>query len=228
MGSERNLSAVAPVLLTANGGTEGQVHLTSTLGFFVKQQAVIQTSAGNPLNVEIKYVVSDTFLLVGPPNSTNMQHRTDVSAYTVAAGSFLFAVSQPKALIPMETRLLASYIQEPSNSWRVTPVDSFGDSFDSTNPLPVSFEGGVSIANVGIIGPAPDNNQLNVNADGSINEINLAQLIPFEFNEIDLTNSTIGGQVVPTTVVYKQIGTTVATLVLTYDGSANLLTVVRS
>ena len=122
MGFERDLSAVAPVLLTANGGTEGQIQITSTLGFFVKQQVILQASAIPPLNVGSKKCYFQIPNLLVGPASPNMNHRVDVSVYTTAAGSFMFAVKQPKAVLPMESRLYASYIQEPSNSWRVTPV----------------------------------------------------------------------------------------------------------
>jgi len=181
MPSERNLSAVAPIQFAANGGTEGQITLTTTLGLFVKQNVILQAPLLPPLNVQIKYVISNTQILVGAPGQ-NLQHRVDVSAYTLAAGSFLFAWAQPKSTLPMEERLYASYIQEPSNSWRVTPVDSFGNSIDSTNPLPVAFDGTIQIGDVHILGSAPENNTLNVNPDGSINVI---------VESIPSTNSTV-------------------------------------
>ncbi len=225
MPSERNLAAVAPILLTANGGAQGQVILATTLGLFVKQIITIQAPSLPPLSVQVKAVTNNTDILVGPTTGP-LSAKTDVSLYTVAAGSFVFANAQPKATLPMEERMYASYIQEPSNSWRVTPVDSFGNSFDSTNPLPIAFDGDIDIGIVEVKGPS--GNLLDPNADGSINTVTLAQLIPFKFDEIDLSNSVIAGQTVPTTVTYKQGGSAVATLTLTYDVSANLLTVVRS
>jgi hypothetical protein len=170
MGFERTLSPVSPILFTANGGTEGQITLVTTLGLFVKQQVLLNATGLPQLNVQVKRVLSDTQILVGFP-AFNINHRIDVSAYTVVLGANLSAVEQPKSVLPMEERIQASYIQEPSNSWRVTPVDSFGNSINSTNPLPVEFEGSISIGTVGIIGPAPSDNQLIVNADGSINVI---------------------------------------------------------
>jgi len=56
-------------------------------------------------------------------------------------------------------------------------------------------------------------------------------LVTDAYDYIALTNSSIGGSTVPTTIVYKTggaSGTVVATLVLTYDGSANLLTVTKT
>jgi hypothetical protein len=163
---ERNLSAVPPVLLIADGTTEGVVTVTDTCGFYVKQQAVLQAPLLPPLNVEIKRVVSSTILWVGPP-SANMNHRTDVSAYTIAAGSFIFAVEQPKAVLPDEIRKYASYMQEPSNSWRGTAVDCIGNPFGADNPFPVSFEGSISIGAVEVKGP--NGNFVEPNPDGSLN-----------------------------------------------------------
>ena len=166
MALERNLSAVPPVLLTANGTTEGMVTITSTCGFYVKQQAVLQAPSIPPLNVEIKRVVSPTVLLVGF-SSPNMNHRIDVSAFTVAAGSFIFAVEQPKAVLAMESRLYASYMQEPANSWRTSLVDCIGNLYGASNPLPVIFDGTISIGEVEVIGS--NGNILEPNSDGSIN-----------------------------------------------------------
>lgn len=166
MALERNLNAVPPVLLTADGSTEGVVTVTNTCGFYVKQQAILQAPFLPPLNVEIKRVVSATVLWVGPA-SPNMNHRVNISAYTVAAGSFIFANDQPKAVLPMETRMYASYVQEPSNSWRTTAVDCIGNPYDAGNPLPVSLEGSITIGQVEVKGSG--SNIIEPNADGSLN-----------------------------------------------------------
>jgi hypothetical protein len=57
-----------------------------------------------------------------------------------------------------------------------------------------------------------------------------ATLVTESYDYIALTNSVISGTTVPVTIVYKTggaSGTVVATLTLTYDGSANLLTVTK-
>ena len=227
MATERQWDPVGPILLTANGSTNGVLQITDTAGFFFGMQCAIKNNTSLQITVYVKMVVDSTTMYVGTTRG-GLDHNVDLSAFTTATFSAIEAGAQNKSTVPMEGRLLATYMTDPINAWRTQTVDSYGKPYTNSNPLPVSFEGGVSIANVGIIGPSPDNYRLNVNPDGSLNEVNLAQLIPFEFNEIDLTNSVIGGQTVPTTVLYKQGGSTVATLTLTYDGSANLLTVVRT
>lgn len=173
MSSERNLSPVPPILLTANGGTEGQLSLTTTLGLFVKQVISIQGITVPRLNVQVKYVINNTQILVGPVGQ-NLQTKTDVSAFTTADGAFVYAAAQPKSTLPSEERLYASYIQEPSNSWRVTPVDSFGNSFDPTNPLPVSIDSEIVIGEVEVVGPS--GHLLDPNNDGSVKNVQLFNL----------------------------------------------------
>lgn len=56
-------------------------------------------------------------------------------------------------------------------------------------------------------------------------------LVTEPFDYVEMTNSTIAGQVVPTTIEYRSggaSGTLVATLTLTYDVDANLETITRT
>ena len=108
------------------------------------------------------------------------------------------------------------------------PVDPHGNFYNDNNPLPVAFDGTVTIGDVTVVGTAPNHYPLEPNADGSLNVISLAQLVPYEFDEIDATNSVIDGYTVPTTIIYKQMGATIATLTITYDSHANFLSAVRS
>ena len=50
-------------------------------------------------------------------------------------------------------------------------MDPYGNGYTDSNPLPVAFDGTVSIGDVHILGPSPTNNELVVNPDGSINVI---------------------------------------------------------
>jgi hypothetical protein len=226
MASERTWNAVPPTLLTANGTTTGLLQITDTAGFYYGMAALIKNNSIQQ-TVYIGLVVDSTHVWVRSSRGAR-DYNVDLSAYTVASGSALSAAVQEKSAVPMEARLLATYETDPVDAWRTIPVDSYGNHYTASNPLPIAFDGTVNIGDVHILGRSPANNELDVNADGSLNTIELAQLVPFEFNEIDLTNSVIGGQTVPTIVVYKLASATVATLTLTYDGSANLLSVVRT
>ena len=170
MAFERQWTAVPPVLLTANGGATGILQVVDSAGFYVKMLALLSNSSGQTLSVEIKRVLSQTIILVGPPK-TPITTYTDCSAFTTALGSNLSAAQQNKTALSMEDRLLATYEQEPIDAWRVRPVDPYGNGYSDSNPLPVAFDGTVSIGDVHILGPSPDNNELIVNPDGSINVI---------------------------------------------------------
>ena len=69
---------------------------------------------------------------------------------------------------------------------------------------------------------------MKMDPNGRVETVNFAQLITVPFNEIDITNITIGADTLPSVVVYKNGGTTVGTLTITYDGSGNMLSVVRT
>lgn len=139
MAFERTWAAVPPVLLTANGTTEGVVTVTDTAGFYAKQIAELSTNPPTTnLTVQIKRVVNSTTLWVGLPGPS-MLHNLDVSAYTVASRSFISAAEQSKTTLPMEARMLATYEQEPLNAWRTRNVDSYGNGYTDSNPLPVNI-----------------------------------------------------------------------------------------
>jgi hypothetical protein len=81
------------------------------------------------------------------------------------------------------------------------------------------------------IGDPNSNNILSINADGAAN-VNVANsIINVPYDYVALTNTIIDAQTVPTTVRFYaggSGGTLVATLMLTYDSGANLLTVTKT
>ena len=166
MALERDLNAVPPTLLTVDGSAHGVAVVASTCGFFVKQQVTLQAPSLPPLTLEVKRVVDYTTLWLGI-KGPKMTHNVDLSAYTVALGSFIFAEEQSKATLSEEARNFASYIQEPSNSWRSTSVDCNGNPYGADNPLPVVFEGSISIGAVEVKGT--NGNFIEPNPNGSIN-----------------------------------------------------------
>jgi hypothetical protein len=166
MALEKNLNAVPPVLLTADGTAHGVCTIVSTCNFFVKQQVTLQGPLLPPLTLEVKRVVNYTTLWLGI-KGPQMTHNVDLSAYTVAAGAFIFAEEQSKAALPQETRDFASYVQEPVNAWRSQAVDCNGNPYGAGNPYPVTFDGTISISQVEVIGA--NGNIVEPNVDGSIN-----------------------------------------------------------
>lgn len=215
-----------PVALTANGDQFGNLQLVSTSGFRVKQVVTLSNNSGH-IQVQVKKVTSSTALVVGNwDNKITKYGIVDASSYTVASNSKLSAGEQPKNNIPESDHYTAIYEADPVVADRVIQVDQFGNFITPENPLPTTFDGTITVGDVEIKGPS--GNFLDPNADGSVNAINIGALVPVKFDEIDLTNVTIAGQTVPSVVVYKSSGNVVATLTLSYDGTANLTKVSRS
>jgi hypothetical protein len=168
MALERSLNAVPPTPLTTDGSAHGVATVASTCGFFVKQQVTLQGPLLPPLTLEVKRVVNYTTLWLGI-KGPQMTHNVDLSAYTVAAGAFIFAEEQSKATLSTEARDFASYVQEPVNAWKSQAVDCNGNPYGAGNPLPVSFDGTISIGQVEVIGT--NGNIVQPNPDGSLNVI---------------------------------------------------------
>jgi hypothetical protein len=232
MAVERKWLAVGPVTLTANGTQFGVVTVADTSGFKVKGSAVLTSaSPAAYLQVQIQRVNSITQMVVGPSGSTpSPSNFVDVSAYTVASGAAISFSEQDKNRIKADDIDQAVYESDPTVAIRTIPVDPYGNLYGPDYPMPVAFDGTISIGQVEIKG-SPSGDLLNVNADGSLDVINIADLINVAFDDIAITNTVIAGVTVPSIIYYKvggPTGTIVATLTLSYDGSANLTNVQRT
>jgi len=151
MAIEKKWLAVPPRLMTADGNTEGVVTVTSTRNLRVKMEVVLQAPAIPPTRLQIKKVLSPTQFIVGPFPDTNTQGKaglkqtSDISVYTVAAGSFIYTAEQDKKIPKSDDIDQAVYEQEPVVALRTFDVDEFGNSYNSDNPYP-TIPGGDQIA----------------------------------------------------------------------------------
>jgi hypothetical protein len=174
MAIEQKWPSVAPQAFTADGGQQGQIKVADVRGFKVKQNVVISATGLPDLNLQVKRVVKKTgFIRVGPPQDQQLQGKaglaafSDISAYTVVLGAFLYAAEQPKVRLKTDDIDSATYEQEPTVARRVVGVDQYGDFYDQDNPLPVAFDGDVTIGVVEVKGT--NGNFVEPNSDGSIN-----------------------------------------------------------
>jgi len=153
MASERQFNAVPPVLLTADGSTEGVLQVVDTAGLYFGMSCQLQNNTSPSLTVYVKTVVDSTTMYVGPTRG-GLDHNVDLSAFTVATASTISAQAQNKASVPNESRLLATYETDPVNAWRTVPVDSYGNHYTKTNPLPVTpfsqFFGSLTLGSLGM------------------------------------------------------------------------------
>lgn len=174
---EKRLYAVPAQAFTANGTSNGVVTIAGEACqlFKVKQHVIITANTLPPLKLEVKEIDGEGNVQVGPiPDgkpgvNTSIDARTDISAYTVTLGAAISANQQKRPAIDWAEAMRAMYEEEPTVAMRSILVDECGDKINNTNPLPVAFDGTVSIGDVHIIGRAPDNNELDVNSDGSLN-----------------------------------------------------------
>ncbi len=187
MANERQWDAVPPVSLTSDGTTEGVLQVTDTIGFFFGMQATLKNNASLQLTVYIKRVVNSTTLWVGAAKG-GLDHNVDISAFTVATASTIEAGMQNKSTVPMEARLLATYATDPIDAWRVEQVDPYGNPYTGSNPLPVAIEGSITVSDVHVLGRSPANNELDVNADGSIN-VDIVNTNPIDVNVVNTAPS---------------------------------------
>jgi len=166
---EKSWASVPPQLFIEDGTAQGVVTVANSSGFKVKQQIVIVATGLPSLTVKIMRFISPTQFYVGPTNPTagqGLTGRQDISAYTVAAGAYVYAETQPKVTIKPDDIWQAVYRQEPGTTIGVEIDDQWGNPINAENPLPVSIDGTISIGEVSIV---EGGNTLAVNPDGSIN-----------------------------------------------------------
>lgn len=164
---EKQWLSVAPVLFTTNGTNNGLISVTDTAGFKVKAQVVISAAAQNNLTLQVKRVLSSTQMIVGPISGPITNSNVNLTAYTLAAGAFIYQDQQARVTISPADIIQAVYNQEPVVSISTSSVDQYGNIYDSDNPFPVAFDGTVSIGQVEVKGT--NGNFIEPNPDGSLN-----------------------------------------------------------
>ena len=136
---EKRWAAVPPQLFTFDGTIHGQLTVSDSTFFKVKQQVILRSNTQAPQRLEIKRVINDT-IYVGAIGE-KIQNRVDISNFLVLDGATISADEQPRSTIPEQEIERLTYEEEPTVSRRVTLVDPYGNKFSGTNPLPVLSTG---------------------------------------------------------------------------------------
>lgn len=134
MAIEKKWEAIPPRAFTADGGTEGQVSISSTIDFKVKQKVILKANSQSGTLLEVKRVVSETLMIVGLPG--NINNKSDISTYTVADSATIESLEQDRVNIPYQEHENAVYAEEPIVAKRVIQVDRLGRYFHVDNPFP--------------------------------------------------------------------------------------------
>lgn len=190
MALEKTLLAVPVQLLSSDGGKYGQIVVPTTVGFKLKQRVSLFSNTQVKTIFEVKRVVDETNLLLGPL-SPNLDDRSDLTLYVTATNAAIYADEQIRQAIPPDLYSRAVYEESPTVAIRTFQVDHLGRSFSVDNPFPVQLSNGsIDIGTVNAqlemfithkdndphpgdvhsslrIGDGTD--ELEVNSDGSIN-----------------------------------------------------------
>lgn len=140
MAMERRWAAIAPRAFVADGDGNGTVQLADTYPFKVKQQVDLVATGLPEITLEVKRVISATLLYVGPIGAS-IDARSDISAYTVLLGATISADEQERSSIPEQKIPRLGFEEEPVVAHRVFPVDTTGNGYSASNPLPVTIGG---------------------------------------------------------------------------------------
>ena len=190
MAFEKSWNTVTPTPLTADGGEFGVIQVADTNGFKVKGDAYLADNTDLQMAVQVNQVLSSTTMIVGRKGSSPSATAgglasgavVDVSAFLVINGATIGFQMQPKNKIKPDDIEQATYESDPTVAVRVIPVDPYGALYGPDHPLPVSFDGTISIGDVTIVGTAPNSYPLEPNSDGSIN-VDLEPLTLFQTSQ---------------------------------------------
>jgi hypothetical protein len=175
MAVEKKWLAVSAQSFTSDGTQYGVVTINDTHGFKTKQLVFLSAATLPIINAQVKRVVSQTQLIVGPSdNKVDISDWINISAYTVALNASIAAVEQDKmVLIPDKDHYQAIYEADPTVADRVILVDQYGKFYGAANPIPIIFDGTIQVGNVTI--QDDDGDELEINPDGSIN-VNISNI----------------------------------------------------
>lgn len=135
--------------LTANGGTDGTITVASTAGLYTHQTIQISGTALTTQNLVVREVLSSTQARLGLPVNNNTPYSNagvNLSAYTTAASSVVYADKQNKHSSGSNSAIENVYEQMPVVALRVLSVDTVGNPVNSAAGAP----GNVTISNASI------------------------------------------------------------------------------
>lgn len=154
MAFEQQLAAVPAQTFTVDGTTLGVVTIASTAGFYIKQKVNLQSTTLPQILLQVKNILSDTQLVVGPNNnslSASPKNTTDISTFTVATTASISAPEQNNFPIPDKDHYNTVFMPAPVMADRVIGIDTYGNPYTDENPLPVAIDGTISIGDVSIV-----------------------------------------------------------------------------
>lgn len=181
------------------------ITVTDTFGLYAKQVVYLNKIGLDPLELEVKRVLSKTELQVGPVNAG----ITKIINPVTYSGGSLIAQEQPRTGPDQDYVLRNVYAEEPIIAIRTANVDRYGQYYTVDNPVPVQLsDGSVNIetvnANVSVQLSHKDNDPnpgdvhdsvqigdgvdiLGINPDGSINVVQTSETLKYTVINVPMT-----------------------------------------
>lgn len=182
--TERLWLEIPAQLLTSNGGKYGQISVPSTREFKVKQKVRLFSNTQPIQDLEIKRVISQTDIILGPVGP-EMKATSDLTLFLTAHNAALMIPEQNRNPIVPDAFWRAVYDEEPTIAIRTIAVDAYGNKYGPGNPLPIAFDGTIAVGNVTI--QDDDGDELAINPDGSLNVVvqtTAGETVISEYNEV--------------------------------------------
>ena len=147
---EKRWAAVLPQSFIANGTVDGEIKVSDSSLFKVKQQIIVKSNSIPSRNdLEIKRITDVNTVYVGLQKN-NIDHRQDMSLYLVADGATIEAIEQKRSSVPEQEIERLTYEEEPVVARRVVIVDPLGKIYNNENPIPVNASVSIGDVNVDI------------------------------------------------------------------------------
>jgi hypothetical protein len=121
---EKFWKEVPSQFFTATGTSDGVVTVAATSPFKIKQFVVVLNPSLPSIVGEIKAILSETQIAIGP-QGPNPNMRIDFSSY--GTSSTISAPEQPRPSIPIQEIDRWTYEEEPTVARRTIPVDEAGN-----------------------------------------------------------------------------------------------------
>jgi len=148
--TEKRYIALAPMLLTADGDSDGLITISSTYRIKVGQTLSFKSSAVAIRLAKVKRVISTTqFIVIDPKDPVTTINKLDMSDLLVADTATVQLSQEKRPVIELLEIQRQIYEEEPTVALRTHAVDWLGRSYSRSNPVPVELsEGSISIGTV--------------------------------------------------------------------------------
>lgn len=141
MAIEKFWAPVPPQPITTNGTADGHISVSDSTLFYVKRKVNVFSNAVSVMQLEVKKINNINDIELGPIGNINL--RSNLTAILTADSPIISAPDfQNRPAISVEDVLRASFANEPAVGLRSLLIDSLGNPYKKSNPMPVQLSDG--------------------------------------------------------------------------------------